>query len=50
MFSSDLSTTFDTIDHNILFYILDLYVEIGCSALRLIQSYFCDRTQRVQIE
>ena len=31
-----LSTAFDAIDHDILFYILDLYVEIGCSALRLI--------------
>ena len=46
----DLSTASDAIDHYILFDILDLYVEIGCSAVRQIQSYFCDRTQRVQIE
>ena len=46
----DLFTAFDAIDHYILLYILDLYVKIGCSALRLIQSYLCDRTQRVQIE
>ena len=46
----DLSTAFDAIYHYILLYILDLYVEIGCSALRRILSYFCDRTQRVQIE
>ena len=31
------------------YYILEKYVEIGGSTLRLIRSYFCDRTQRVQI-
>ena len=46
----DVSTASDAIDHDILFDILDLYVEIGCSALRLIQSYSCGRTQRGQIE
>ena len=46
----DLSTAFDAFDHDILFYILDLYVEIGFITLRLIQLFFCDRTQRVQIE
>ena len=45
----DLSADFDTIDHDNLFYILEKYVGIGGSALRPIQSYFCDRTQRVQI-
>ena len=45
----DLSAAFDTIDHDYLFYILEKYVEIGGSALRLIRSYFSDRTQRVQI-
>ena len=45
----DLSAAFDTIDHDNLFYILEKYVGIGGSALRLIRSYFCDRTQRVQI-
>ena len=46
----DLSTAFDTIDHNNVFYILEKYVGIGGSALRLIRSYFSDRTQRVQID
>ena len=36
-----------TIDHDNLFYILEKYVGIGGSALRLIRSYFSDRTQRV---
>ena len=45
-----LSATFDTIDHNKLFYILEKNVGIGGSALRQIRSYFCDRTQRVQID
>ena len=38
------------IDHDNLFYILEKYVGIGGSALRLIRSYFSDRTQRVQID
>ena len=46
----NLSTAFDAIDHDNLFYIHDLYVEIVGSALRLIQTYFCNRTQRVQID
>ena len=46
----DLFSAFDTIDHDNLFYILEKYVEIGGSALRLIRSYFSDRTQRVQID
>ena len=44
----DLSAALDMIDHDNLFYILEKYVGIGGSALRLIRSYFCDRTQRVQ--
>ena len=36
----DLSAAFDTIDHDNLFYILEKYVGIGDSALRLIRSYF----------
>ena len=40
----DLSAAFDTIDHDNLFYILEKYVGIGGSALRLIRSYFSDRT------
>ena len=44
----DLSAAFDTIDHDNLFYILEKYVRIGGSALRLIRSYFS--TQRVQID
>ena len=46
----DLSAAFDTIDYDNLFYILEKYVGIGGSALRLIRSYFSDRTQRVQID
>ena len=46
----DLSAAFDTIDHDNLFYILEKYVGIGGSALPLVRSYFCDRTQRVQID
>ena len=46
----DLSAAFDTIDHDNLFYILEKYIGIGGSALRLIRSYFSDRTQRVQID
>ena len=41
----DLSAAFDTIDHDNLFYILEKYVGIGSSALRLIWSYFSDHTQ-----
>ena len=41
----DNNIAFDTIDHDNLFYILEKYVGIGGSALRLIQSYFSDRTQ-----
>ena len=32
------------------YYILEKYVGIGGSALRLIRSYFSDRTQGVQID
>ena len=46
----DLSAAFDTIDHDNLLCILEKYVGIGGSALRLIRSYFSDRTQRVQID
>ena len=46
----DLSTAFDTIDHDNLFYILEKYVGIDGSALWLIRSYFSDRTQIVQID
>ena len=46
----DLSAAFDTIDHDNLFYILENYIGIGGSALRLIRSQFSDRTQRVQID
>ena len=40
----------NTIDHDNLFYIFEKYVGIGGSTLRLIRSYFCDRTQRVEID
>ena len=46
----DLSTAFDSIDHDNLFYILEKYVGIGGSALWLIRSYFSNCTQRVQID
>ena len=45
-----LSVAFDTIDHDNLFYILEKYVGTGGIAVRLIRSYFSDRTQRVQID
>ena len=45
-----MSAAFDTIDHDNLFYILEKYVGIGGSALRLIRSHISDRTQRVQID
>ena len=40
----DLSAAVDTIDHDNLFYRLVKYVGIGGSALRLIRSYFSDRS------
>ena len=46
----DLSAAFDTINQDNLFYILEKYGGIGGSALRLIRSYFSDRTQRIQID
>ena len=47
---SDWSAAFDTIDHDNVFHIREKYVGFGGSVLRLIRSYFCDRTQRVQID
>ena len=44
----DLSAAFDTIDHDNLFCILEKYVGICGNALKLIKSYFSNRTQRVQ--
>ena len=46
----DLSAAFDTIDHDHLFCILEKYVRICGNALKLIKSYFSNRTQRVQID
>ena len=46
----DLSTAFDTIDHDTLFVILEKYVGITGSALQLLKSYFSDRSQRVLID
>ena len=48
--SLDLSADFDTIDHDHLFCILEKYVGICGNALKLIKSYFSNRTQRVQID
>ena len=38
----DLSATFDMIEYDDLFYILEKYVGICVSAFRVIRSYFCD--------
>ena len=46
----NLSAALDTIDHDHLFYILERYIRIGGSALRLIRSYLSDRTQIIQID
>ena len=46
----DLSAAFDTIDHVILFAILKKYIGFDGNALKIIMSYFSDRTQRVQID
>ena len=46
----DLSAAFDTIDYVILFAILKKYKGFDSNALKLIISYFSDRTQRVQID
>ena len=46
----DLSAAFDTIGHVILFDILKKYIGFDGNALKLIMSYFSNRTQRVQID
>ena len=46
----DVSGAFNTIDHDNLFCILEKYVGICGNALKLIKSYFSNRTQRVQID
>ena len=46
----DLSASFDTIDLDNLFCILDKYVGICGNALKLIKSYISNHTQRVQID
>ena len=45
-----LSAAFDTIDHDNLFCILEKYVGICGNALKLIKSYFSNRTQLVHID
>ena len=40
----DLSAAFHTIDHDNLFCILEKYVAICGNALKLIKSYFSNRT------
>ena len=45
----DLSAAFDTIDHD-KFFLLEKYVGICGNTLKLIESYFSNRTQRVQID
>ena len=46
----DLFAAFDTIDHDNLFCILEKYFGICGNALKLIKSYFSNRTQRVQTD
>ena len=47
----DLSAAFDTtLYYLILFDILKMFIGFDGNALRLIMSYFSDRTQRVQID
>ena len=46
----DLSAAFDTMYHDNLFCIPEKYVGICENALKLIKSYFSNRTQRVQID
>ena len=46
----DVSVAFETIDHDNLFYRLEKSVGIGGISIRLTRSYFCDRTQKVQID
>ena len=46
----DFSAAFDTIDNDNIFCILGKHVGIFGNALKLINSYFYNRTQRVQIE
>ena len=46
----DLSAEFDTIDHQILFHILEHSLDISDSALALMKSYLDGRQQCVQIE
>ena len=45
----DLAAAFDAIAHAHLFYILEKYVGICGNALKLLRSYFYNRTQRIQI-
>ena len=45
-----LSAAFDTIDQDNLFCILEKYVGICGNALKLIKSYFSNRSQRGQID
>ena len=46
----DLYAAFDRIDYDNLFCILEKYVGICGNALKLIKSYFSNRTQRVQMD
>lgn len=46
----DLSSAFDTVDHNILLYRLSLNFGITGSALALLTSYLTNRTQSVMVD
>ena len=48
--SLDLSAAFDTIDIENLFNHLEKYDSISGNALKLMRSYFSERTQRVMID
>ena len=45
-----MSAAFDTVDHENLFNHIEKYVGISGNTLKLIKSYFSERTQRVMID
>ena len=45
-----MSTALHTIDNDNLVYIIEGYIRLGSSGLRLIPSYLSDRTRRVHID
>ena len=45
-----LSAAFDTINHDTLFVVLEIYIGISGSVLQLLKLCFSDRSQRVLID